>query len=192
VDSAGLGGEGPANALTLTLASVLAPPRHRNLIVTGTACCQPAGAVISGLVGTALAGSFGWNSIFLLGGAAGLALLPFFALIRPDIAGLSRARVPGRPTKPGSGVAARPRFPLLLLMNDGRVAGTLPLAAGLVLRRCYCWATAAIGMSGLALALIFLAGFFGLGAVFCTPLAVVHYYPIRRNWAMRQWAMLRP
>lgn len=69
----GLGGAMP-NIIALT--AEYAPQRSRGTLITLMFCGFPLGAVIGGLISSRLIETFGWRSIFLLGGILPLALLP--------------------------------------------------------------------------------------------------------------------
>ncbi|WP_238147011.1 MFS transporter [Rhizorhabdus dicambivorans] len=128
----GLGGAVP-NIIALT--SEYAPPRVRATLVTIMYCGFPMGAVVGGLISAPLMSTYGWESVFVVGGLLPilLAFLLFWAL--PESASfLSRrksAYEAGMPrsspsdlqaaTSGKSGLAVRE------LMSDGRGFGTLLL-----------------------------------------------------------------
>lgn len=72
----GLGGATP-NIIALT--AEVAPPRARSTMITTMFAGFPLGAAIGGYISSHLIPAFGWESVFILGGAAPLVLL--FALL---------------------------------------------------------------------------------------------------------------
>lgn len=77
----GLGGAVPS---IIAIASEYAPRRLRATVITCTFCNFPLGAVLGGLASARLLDQFGWRSIFLLGAAAPLLLLPIVFLLIPE------------------------------------------------------------------------------------------------------------
>jgi MFS transporter, AAHS family, 4-hydroxybenzoate transporter len=77
----GLGGAMP-NIIALT--AEYSPRRLRATLVTIMFCGFPLGAVIGGLVCARLLSSFGWSSVFVLGGMLPLLLLPVLFLYLPE------------------------------------------------------------------------------------------------------------
>jgi len=78
----GLGGAMP-NLVALT--SEHAPARQKSTLVMLMFCGFPLGSVVAGLAAAPLIASFGWSSVFVLGGLLPLLLLPvlFLALAEP-------------------------------------------------------------------------------------------------------------
>lgn len=134
----GLGGALPS---FIALVSEYAPRRARSTLVGLMFCGFPLGAVVGGLVAAWLIPGFGWKSVFIVGGALPLAILPFFVLLVPESARFAAMR--GRPEAvskvlarldndaewngqiPESGFDGRPRVASLFM--QGRAAGTLLL-----------------------------------------------------------------
>ena len=79
----GLGGALPA---AISLTAEYAPRRLRATLVSLMFCGFPLGAVFGGLVAAKMLPAQGWTSIFYLGGAAPLVLLPVLALLLPESA----------------------------------------------------------------------------------------------------------
>jgi MFS transporter, AAHS family, 4-hydroxybenzoate transporter len=77
----GLGGAMP-NAVALT--SEFSPKSRRATLVMVMFCGFSVGAALGGLLAAALIPSFGWRSVFLIGGAAPLLLAPFLARSLPE------------------------------------------------------------------------------------------------------------
>jgi AAHS family 4-hydroxybenzoate transporter-like MFS transporter len=77
----GLGGALP-NAVALT--SEFSPHRRRATMVMAMFVGFSVGAALGGLIAAALIPSFGWRSIFLIGGVAPLILVPFLAVRLPE------------------------------------------------------------------------------------------------------------
>ena len=77
----GLGGALP-NAVALT--SEFSPHRRRATMVMAMFVGFSVGAALGGLIAAALIPSFGWRSIFLIGGIAPLILVPFLAARLPE------------------------------------------------------------------------------------------------------------
>src|ERR1700730_17659570 len=72
----GLGGAMP-NAIALT--SEFSPHRRRATMVMVMFCGFSVGAALGGLIAAALMPHFGWRSVFIVGGAAPLVLVPILA-----------------------------------------------------------------------------------------------------------------
>lgn len=77
----GLGGAMP-NIIALT--AEYAPRRSRSTLITLMFCGFPLGAVIGGPISSGLIETFGWKSVFLLGGMLPLALLPVLVWKLPE------------------------------------------------------------------------------------------------------------
>ena len=77
----GLGGAMP-NAVALT--AEFSPHRRRATLVMLAFCGFSVGAAIGGLIAAALIPSFGWQSVFLVGGAAPLLLAPYLGARLPE------------------------------------------------------------------------------------------------------------
>ncbi len=86
----GLGGGIP---LAIALVSDLAPPTSQGRLVTLMSAAVPIGFTLGGSVASQLEPLFGWPTIFVLGGALPLAMVPLLALRLPESIALSgRAR----------------------------------------------------------------------------------------------------
>lgn len=138
----GLGGAMP-NVIALT--SEYAPKRLRGTMVIVMFCGFPLGAALGGLISARLISDFGWESVFLLGGALPIALLPVLVFRLPEsIRFLIHADAGGRriagilnQLDPDAGYRQEDRFilqeqkqpglPLRHLFSDGRAIGTLLL-----------------------------------------------------------------
>lgn len=79
----GLGGAIP-NVLALT--SEYAPRAVRSTAIVVTFAGFPIGAVVGGMASARLIPAYGWESVFLVGGALPLAMLVFIALLVPESA----------------------------------------------------------------------------------------------------------
>ena len=77
----GLGGASPN---FISLASEHAPPEQRARIVTWLWAAVPLGGMAGSFASSALLPTFGWPSIFLVGGIAPLLLLPVLAVALPE------------------------------------------------------------------------------------------------------------
>jgi AAHS family 4-hydroxybenzoate transporter-like MFS transporter len=77
----GLGGAMP-NAIALT--SEFSPQRRRGTMVMAMFCGFSVGAALGGLLAAALIPSFGWRSVFLIGGIAPLIYAPVLARMLPE------------------------------------------------------------------------------------------------------------
>lgn len=142
----GLGGAMP-NLIALT--NEYAPSRLKATLVTVMFCGFPLGSTLGGLVSAPLISRFGWESVFILGGALPLLLLPVLHFFLPESARFlatrpnSEARVAPilRRIDPSlspaafirsmaeEAAAAPPgrRFPVFELFADGRARVTMLL-----------------------------------------------------------------
>src|SRR6266571_3761019 len=138
----GLGGAMP-NAVALT--SEFSPHRRRATMVMIMFCGFSVGAALGGLLAAALIPQFGWRSVFIVGGAAPLLLVPILALRLPEsvrflaLTGQANARVaelialinPKAAFAPGTPFVvhepALAGMPVLHLFRDGRTLVTLLL-----------------------------------------------------------------
>src|SRR4029077_6582414 len=77
----GLGGAMPN---TIAMTSEFNPQRRRATMVMIMFCGFSIGAALGGLLAAALIPQFGWRSVFVVGGAAPLALAPILALRLPE------------------------------------------------------------------------------------------------------------
>jgi AAHS family 4-hydroxybenzoate transporter-like MFS transporter len=138
----GLGGAMP-NAVAMT--SEFNPRRRRATMVMIMFCGFSVGAALGGLLAAALIPQFGWRSVFVVGGAAPLLLVPILALRLPEsvrflaLTGRANARVaqllglinPKAVFAPATQfVVHEPELtglPVLHLFKDGRTLVTLLL-----------------------------------------------------------------
>ncbi|HEV7635355.1 MAG TPA: MFS transporter [Bradyrhizobium sp.] len=138
----GLGGAMP-NAIAMT--SEFNPRRRRATMVMIMFCGFSVGAALGGLLAAALIPQFGWRSVFVVGGAAPLLLVPILALRLPEsvrflaLTGRAHQRVaellglidPKAAFAPGTQfVIHEPELrgiPVLHLFRDGRAPVTLLL-----------------------------------------------------------------
>src|ERR1700704_1783842 len=92
----GLGG---AMRTAVAMTSEFSPHRRRATMVMVMFCGFSVGAALGGLLAAALIPQFGWRSVFVVGGAAPLLLVPILALRLPEsvrflaLTGRSNARV---------------------------------------------------------------------------------------------------
>jgi AAHS family 4-hydroxybenzoate transporter-like MFS transporter len=138
VTGIGLGGALPS---IISITSEYAPKPVRATIVGLMFCGFPLGAVIGGIASAKLIPAFGWTSVFLVGGAVPLILLPFFMAIVPEsvrfLATRQRtaaiARIlhrMGRAAEWNGALGAAPateRSPVAGLFREGRALGTILL-----------------------------------------------------------------
>jgi AAHS family 4-hydroxybenzoate transporter-like MFS transporter len=91
-------GLGAAVPLVMTFVANEAPQRWRATMVVATLCGQPAGAILGSMLCGVLIPKFGWQSAFLLGGAAPLLLIPLLRILpaRGVAGATTRAEVEGR------------------------------------------------------------------------------------------------
>jgi AAHS family 4-hydroxybenzoate transporter-like MFS transporter len=138
----GLGGAMP-NAIAMT--SEFNPRRRRATMVMIMFCGFSVGAALGGLIAAALIPSFGWRSVFVVGGVAPLLLVPILAWRLPEsvrflvLAGRAPERVAAllRLIDPKTSFSATTRFavhepelaglPVLHLFSNGRTLVTLLL-----------------------------------------------------------------
>ena len=138
----GLGGAMP-NAIAMT--SEFNPRRRRATMVMIMFCGFSVGAALGGLLAAALIPHFGWRSVFVIGGAAPLLLVPVLALWLPEsvrflaLTGRAHQRVAGLLglINPKAAFAPGAQFvihetelrgiPVLHLFRDGRAPVTLLL-----------------------------------------------------------------
>jgi AAHS family 4-hydroxybenzoate transporter-like MFS transporter len=134
VTGIGLGGALPA---AIALTSEYAPRHLRTTLVSLMFCGFPLGAVLGGLASAKLIAAFGWQSVFIVGGALPLALLPLLMAFLPEsarflaakgrheaVAGiLASLRCLERWNGAGAG-RPEPRARISSLFTRGRAAGT--------------------------------------------------------------------
>lgn len=77
-------GLGAAMPNAVTLMAELAPARRRSFIVNAVYVGFPLGAALGGFISAALIPQYGWSSVFVLGGALPLLLLPLMAWLLPE------------------------------------------------------------------------------------------------------------
>ena len=138
----GLGGAMP-NAIAMT--SEFNPRRRRATMVMIMFCGFSLGAALGGDLAAALIPAFGWRSVFIVGGAVPLLLVPILAMTLPESVRflVLTGREPQRVAEllgligPKAGVTAATRFvvheeampgvPVLHLFRNGRTLATLLL-----------------------------------------------------------------
>ena len=138
----GLGGAMP-NAISLT--SEYSPRRRRATRVMTMFAGFSVGAALGGLLAAAMIPAYGWRSVFLLGGAAPLLLVPFLAARLPEsvrflalrgdaqvrVAALLARVAPKVVQPPGTVFAVHeeslPGLPVSQLLRAGRAPATLLL-----------------------------------------------------------------
>jgi AAHS family 4-hydroxybenzoate transporter-like MFS transporter len=138
----GLGGAMP-NAIALT--SEFSPHRRRATMVMTMFCGFSVGAALGGLLAAALIPTFGWRSVFVVGGLAPLLYMPILAYALPEsvrflsLAGNNDERVreilgrafPSRPLAAGTRFErseAKPSgIPVVRLFREGRASATVLL-----------------------------------------------------------------
>ena len=94
----GLGGVIPN---TMAMAAEYAPARRRATMVTMTLWGFPAGAVLGGLASGWLIATFGWRSVFLVGGIAPIVLAGFLVRLLPESIRFLANTATGRSTAQG-------------------------------------------------------------------------------------------
>ena len=139
-------GLGAAVSNTVALASELSPGYCRTTVVSVIYSGFPLGALVGGYIAVVMLHAFGWHSIFLLGGALTMAILPAVIWKMPEsprflqTSGASSVRVrealmrlgldPGNAAAPAGerpGALIAGRSPLRDLFVDGMAIGTLLL-----------------------------------------------------------------
>src|SRR6201996_5711877 len=138
----GLGGAMP-NAVAMT--SEFNPRRRRATMVMIMFCGFSVGAALGGFLAAALIPQFGWRSVFIVGGAVPLVLVPILAMRLPEsvrflvLTGRAQSRVAELlgVIGPNAGITAATRFvvhepalpgvPVLHLFRNNRALATLLL-----------------------------------------------------------------
>ncbi len=138
----GLGGAMPN---TVAMTSEFNPQRRRATMVMIMFCGFSVGAALSGLLAAAMIPQFGWRSVFVVGGAAPLVMVPILALRLPEsvrflaltgraterVANLLRAIAPGAAFGPATQFVVREArlagIPVQHLFTQGRTFVTLLL-----------------------------------------------------------------
>ncbi len=77
----GMGGAAPN---VYTLASEISPARHRGLVMLVAGLGLPVGAIVGGLIAGQIIPVWGWQGVFVLGGAAPLLFLPLLLRLFPE------------------------------------------------------------------------------------------------------------
>ena len=181
-------GIGGMLASTATLAAEYAPERQKNFFVSIVMSGYPIGATIAGLVAAQVIPAFGWRTMFVVAGLAGLATIPFVYFFltesmdwlikkqpRAALEKLNRILrkmgLPESETLPELREEAK-KNPLVSLFEDGRTLMTIQLwvAFFLAFATLYfltAWIPNLASDMGLAVDLAIYAGtIFNLGAVF--------------------------
>lgn len=134
----GLGGALPC---IISLTSEYAPKRLRATLVATMFCGFPLGAVIGGLVAAQMIPAYGWSSVFIVGGALPLLILPVliafapesvrFLELRGDHKAIARLLRRMHSTFEWNGevpaVGHDARVPVVNLFREGRALGTILL-----------------------------------------------------------------
>jgi AAHS family 4-hydroxybenzoate transporter-like MFS transporter len=144
VTGLGLGGALPA---VISITSEYAPKRLRATVVAVMFCGFPLGAVIGGITAAELIPTFGWASLFYIGSAVPLLLLPLIAVFVPEsirylgmvqdraaiqrVLGRMKCQVAWNGAIAQTPSASRPSVASLFL--EGRALGTLLLSATFLL-----------------------------------------------------------
>ncbi|HYS41866.1 MAG TPA: MFS transporter [Pseudonocardiaceae bacterium] len=142
----GVGGALPG---AIAIAAEYAPVRARAMVATMTFCGIPLGSVIGSVLASRLIPAYGWGSVFVVGGALPMLLLPFLVAWVPEsirflspardqaaIAkvlarmGITEDQVARAPVEPD---AVTGRAPVRSLFTDGRALGTGLLSLALFL-----------------------------------------------------------
>lgn len=139
----GLGGALPC---LIAITSEYTPARMRATVVGLMFCGFPLGAVIGGIASARMIPTLGWESVFILGGAVPLLLLPLlwtklpesarFLALKGDRDGLARVLRQLGVAVRAEDVEPEPndeRSPIARLFTEGRAGGTLMLWATLFL-----------------------------------------------------------
>jgi AAHS family 4-hydroxybenzoate transporter-like MFS transporter len=139
IGGVGLGGATPN---FISLASEYAPPARRERVVTMMWAAVPLGGMSSALVSGALLPTLGWQSVFVIGCAAPIILIPLLAVILPG----SREALPA---------SASDRPGLSVLFGPGQTAATIWLwlasfATWLTLIVIVFWTPTLLGAAGLS------------------------------------------
>lgn len=138
----GLGGAMPN---TIAMTSEFSPHRRRATMVMVMFCGFSLGAALGGFLAAALIPQFGWSSVFVVGGAAPLLLVPILAIRLPEsvrflaltdraherVAQLLRSISPAVSFAPGTQFVVNEQalagIPVQHLFRDGRTVVTLLL-----------------------------------------------------------------
>jgi AAHS family 4-hydroxybenzoate transporter-like MFS transporter len=126
----GLGGVLPG---IISITSEYSPSESRATSVALMFCGFPLGAVIGGVVAAGLISKFGWASLFYVGAAIPLLLLPLIWAIVPESARflMSRQRGADAGAAAVAAVSQVNRAPLIRLFTHGRALGTMLLSSAL-------------------------------------------------------------
>ncbi|GAA1248841.1 aromatic acid/H+ symport family MFS transporter [Prauserella halophila] len=138
----GLGGALPG---VIAITSEYTPQRLRTAVVSMMYCGFPLGAVLGGLITVRMVPALGWQSVFVLGGAAPLLLLPILAIWLPESARflavkgstarlnkvLRRTGLDAPPEAEDTG--STEHSSVVRLFTDGRATGTLLIWTALFL-----------------------------------------------------------
>jgi AAHS family 4-hydroxybenzoate transporter-like MFS transporter len=146
VTGLGVGGALPG---AIAIAAEYAPKRARATVAAVTFCGIPLGSVLGSVLASQLIPAYGWGSVFVVGGALPLLLLPFigacvpesirFLSLKHDEAAIAKllARM-GVAEERAAQVEIRPdaetrRTPVRSLFTEGRALGTSLLSVALFL-----------------------------------------------------------
>jgi AAHS family 3-hydroxyphenylpropionic acid transporter len=114
----GLGGAMPT---LIALVAEVSGGHKTTSAVTTMICGQPLGGIVSALVGQTIAAKYGWQSLFVVGGALTVLVVPLLMLGLPE-------------TKPATAGARSARMPTLqALFGEGRAPASLLLWAVFIL-----------------------------------------------------------
>lgn len=134
-------GLGAAMPNLIALTNEYAPRRLKATLVTVMFCGFPLGSTLGGLVSAPLISTYGWQSVFVLGGALPLLILPLLYALLPEsvhylarrpgtegrIAAILARIAPGVTYSPAAPSTGKGRIALLDLFAAGRARATLLL-----------------------------------------------------------------
>ena len=117
----GLGGAMPT---LIALIAEVSGGQKTTSAVTTIICGQPTGGIISGLVGKYIAEAYGWESLFLVGGALTVLIAPLLLRFLPETGPVARhPAAPANASAPANGARRMGTFEALF--GDGRAPGTM-------------------------------------------------------------------
>jgi len=121
-------GIGGMLACTNAIVAELANARRRSLAVAIMAAGYPLGAVVGGVIASALLASHGWRSVFVLGAGLTAAYLPLALWLLPESLGFLVQRGRADALDQINRVLARMRHPNVAALPNGDLRRSVPVA----------------------------------------------------------------